>query len=82
MIAASALDEGFVKVTVFNTPTMEERAPEPVRPEGGLDRRRHASDLIRQRLRLIDRSGRCGYSIRPSEGGTLAELILPCALDR
>ena len=82
VIAASAMDEGLVKVTVFNTPTVEERAPEPVRPEGGLDRRRHASDLIRQRLRLIDRSGRCGYSIGPSEGGTLAELILPCAFDR
>lgn len=82
VIAAAVMDGGRAKVTVFNTPTVEGRAPEPVRPEGGLDRRRHASDLIRQRLRLIDRSGRCGYSIGPRNDGTLAELILPCAWDR
>ena len=41
-------------------------------------RRRHASDLIRNRLRLLDDSNRCTLTLHELDNATEARLILPC----
>lgn len=41
-------------------------------------RRRHASDLIRNRLRLLDDSNRCTLTLHELDQATEARLVLPC----
>jgi len=49
------------------------------RPADEQEERRHASDLIQQRLRLIDRGGPSRFRVKVEEHGTTASLVLPCA---
>lgn len=81
-IGMARVDADRVLITVRNSPSNQgEAEPDPVRPEGDGEgsRRRHASDLIRQRLKLLDRTGRSGYSIESDATCTVARLVMPCS---
>ena len=52
--------------------------PVPVHPEGDAKKaRRHASDIIRQRLQLLDNLGDCRLNIASTNAGTTSRLTLP-----
>ena len=72
-----------VTIHVSNTPNSQHlQEPEPVRPDDDTPRRRHASDLIRQRLNLLDRSGKSSLSLVTSPHSTEVKLIVPCTWAR
>ena len=72
-----------VSIHVHNTPNSSRtQEPEPVRPDESTPRRRHANDLIRQRLNLLDRSGKSGLRMVTSPHNTQVNLIVPCTSTR
>ncbi|MCH1575862.1 MAG: histidine kinase [Flavobacteriales bacterium] len=82
-IRAEKTDRDHVTIHVSNTPNVEQmREPEPVRPDDDTPRRRHASDLIRQRLNLLDRSGKSGLHMVTTPHKTEVSLIVPCTSSR
>lgn len=71
-----------VAISVVNAPSSPtDGSTEPVRLAAEPAQRRHASDLIRQRLNLLDRSGKSGYSITHHPDETVAQLVVPCTLN-
>ena len=73
-------DEGHVCIEVTNSPTMQGTdATHPVHPALERQGRRHASDLIRQRLRLLDRHGHSGFTMLKQPERTVSRLIVPCS---
>lgn len=77
-VSATAEGDGHILIEVHNTPSpAPEYDPDPVRPEVSEPRRRHASDLIQQRLTLLDRSGKSGIEMNHNDAGTLARLVVP-----
>ncbi len=75
--------DGHVSIHVHNTPNSSRtQEPEPVRPDESTPRRRHANDLIRQRLNLLDRSGKSGLRMVTSPHNTQVNLIVPCTSTR
>ena len=80
---AEKTGRGHVTIHVSNSPNAENlRESEPVRPDDNTPRRRHASDLIRQRLNLLDRSGKSGLHLVTSPHKTEVSLIVPCTSSR
>lgn len=80
LVHAKPHDGNHVCIEVVNAPTTgETEAPDPVRPAAEQSDRRHATDLIRQRLRLLDRHGDSGFVIRKDRQKTVARLIVPCS---
>ena len=72
-----------VKVYVCNSPNAAQQGEtEPVRPDDNTPRRRHASDLIRQRLNLLDRSGKSSLNMISSAHMTEVHLVVPCTSTR
>ena len=78
-ISAVSQGPGHVAVEVRNTPFENQRLPtDPVRPEREVPRRRHATDLIRHRLNLLDRLGPSGLTIEHTPLWTVARIVIPC----
>ena len=72
-----------VTIQVCNSPNAAHAMEtEPVRPDDQIPRRRHASDLIRQRLNLLDRSGKSGLNMVTAPDHTEVSLIVPCTTKR
>lgn len=68
-----------LRVSVHNSPGSARSFHEDLaRPEDNKYHRRHASDLIQQRLNLLDRGGPSRYSRVSDAQGTTATLVLPC----
>lgn len=81
VIRASPLDGHHVVVEICNSPSAPARSfPDPIRPEMVSPRRRHAMDLIRHRLNLLDRSGRSSLTMNHDQTWTVARVVLPCRL--
>lgn len=83
-LSVAAVSEGaaHVFISVVNAPSSPTHgSTEPVRLAAEPARRRHASDLIRQRLNLLDRTGKSSYSITHHPDETVAQLVVPCTLN-
>lgn len=79
-IAAEPAGPAHLRISVFNSHCGEEAGEHRLaRPQDEGDRRRHASDLIQQRLRLLDRGGESGLSIASTAAGTNATVVVPCS---
>ena len=79
-IEVRPFDDGHVCIEVTNSPTMQKTdSVHPVRPALERRDRRHASDLIRQRLRLLDRHGHSGFTMLRKPERTISRLIVPCS---
>lgn len=77
-VQSESWGEGHLRISVHNSLVLPQENPEElVRPEDSGHPRRHASDLIQQRLNLLDRGGPSGYWRETNEDGTTATLVLP-----
>lgn len=52
-------------------------AAPPTKKSEAKNARRHASDIIRKRLQLLDTTGQCGLEIVNTADGTISRVILP-----
>ena len=78
-VSVEAAGNEHLEIQVFNSNNPDaERPHDLVRPEKEREYRRHASDLIRHRLRLMDRDGQSRLQVRMEQQGTTACLVLPC----
>ena len=76
-IAAQMCGADHAEISVTNSATTTMQLT-PHQEIGGPNRRRHATDLIRQRLRLLDGHGPSKLDIKKEESHTCARLIVPC----
>jgi len=59
-------------------PEQEDHQGNPIERHASPSRRRHATDLIRQRLELMDGQGNQAFGLEATESETRARLVLPC----
>lgn len=76
-IEAALAGEYHARIVVTNTTTKSTNVSAP-QEIGQPNRRRHATELIRQRLRLIDGQGASKLDIQKMEDLTEASLVVPC----
>ena len=78
-IQAALQGADHVSIEVRNTP-LEHRPlqTDPVRPEREEPLRRHATDLIRHRLNLLDRRGPSSLTMKHTALWTTSRIIIPC----
>jgi sensor histidine kinase YesM len=72
-------DNGMPEPTpeMAETPDGVMYAAPPIKKSEAKNARRHASDIIRKRLQLLDTTGQCGLEIVNTADGTISRVILP-----